>query len=72
MKYRVDLHNHTKLCNHAEGEMEEFVKTGLEEKELFTCATCYAENKIEFIDQDGWKIITRDGKLFAQTTIYFE
>ena len=52
--------------------LEEFVKTGLEEKELFTCATCYAENKIDFLDQDGWKIITRDGKLFAQTTIYFE
>lgn len=32
MKYRVDLHNHTKLCNHAEGEMEEFVKTAIEQK----------------------------------------
>ena len=28
---RVDLHNHTKLCNHAEGEMEEYVQKAIEE-----------------------------------------
>lgn len=26
---RVDLHNHTKLCNHAEGEIEEFVEAAI-------------------------------------------
>ena len=26
----VDLHNHTKLCNHASGEMEEYVKSAIE------------------------------------------
>ncbi len=25
----VDLHNHTKLCNHASGEMEEYVKSAI-------------------------------------------
>jgi histidinol-phosphatase (PHP family) len=29
---RVDLHNHTKLCNHASGEMEEFVLRAIERK----------------------------------------
>lgn len=29
---RVDLHNHTKLCNHAEGEIEEFVKAAIKKK----------------------------------------
>ncbi len=28
---RVDLHNHTKLCNHATGEMEEYVEKAIEE-----------------------------------------
>jgi histidinol-phosphatase (PHP family) len=27
---RIDLHNHTYLCNHAEGEMEEYVKRAIE------------------------------------------
>lgn len=27
---RVDLHNHTKLCNHASGESEEYVKKAIE------------------------------------------
>ena len=27
---RIDLHNHTKLCNHASGEMEEYVKKAIE------------------------------------------
>ena len=27
---RVDLHNHTKLCNHATGEVEEYVKKAIE------------------------------------------
>jgi len=29
---KVDLHNHTKLCNHAEGEMEEYVQKAIEIK----------------------------------------
>ncbi len=29
---RVDLHNHTTLCNHAEGTMEEYVKKAIEMK----------------------------------------
>ena len=29
---RVDLHNHTKLCNHCEGEMEEFIKEAIDKK----------------------------------------
>ena len=31
-KIRVDLHNHTSLCNHANGTMEEYVKKAIEEK----------------------------------------
>ncbi len=27
---RVDIHNHTKLCNHAEGEMEDFILKAIE------------------------------------------
>lgn len=27
---KIDIHNHTKLCNHAEGEMEDFVLTAIE------------------------------------------
>ncbi len=26
----VDLHNHTKLCNHAKGEMEEYIQTAIQ------------------------------------------
>jgi len=29
---KIDLHNHTPLCNHAEGEMEEFVQKAIEKK----------------------------------------
>ncbi len=29
---RVDLHNHTKLCNHAEGEIEEYIEAAIEKK----------------------------------------
>jgi len=29
---KVDLHNHTKLCNHAKGEMEEYVQKAIEIK----------------------------------------
>ena len=29
---KIDLHNHTKLCNHATGEMEEFVIKAIEKK----------------------------------------
>jgi histidinol-phosphatase (PHP family) len=29
-KYRVDLHNHTYLCNHAEGEIEDYIKKAIE------------------------------------------
>ena len=29
-KTRVDLHNHTILCNHAEGSVEEYVKRAIE------------------------------------------
>lgn len=29
---RVDLHNHTKLCNHAKGEMEDFVQEAIAQK----------------------------------------
>jgi len=29
---RVDLHNHTTLCNHAEGTMEEYVKKAIQER----------------------------------------
>ncbi len=28
----IDLHNHTSLCNHAEGSMEEFVKKAIDKK----------------------------------------
>lgn len=28
----VDLHNHTKLCNHASGEMDEYVKEAIEKE----------------------------------------
>ncbi len=31
-KTRVDLHNHTPLCNHANGEMEEFILKAIEMK----------------------------------------
>jgi|GEM_PF-2200311 len=31
-KVRVDLHNHTPLCNHANGEMEEFILRAIEKK----------------------------------------
>lgn len=31
----VDLHNHTQLCNHAEGEMEAYVQKAIEAKTLF-------------------------------------
>ncbi len=31
-KIRVDLHNHTTLCNHAEGSMEEYVQKAIEMK----------------------------------------
>lgn len=27
---KIDLHNHTKLCNHAKGDMEDFVKRAIE------------------------------------------
>ena len=27
---RVDLHNHTPLCNHAEGEMKEYIQKAIE------------------------------------------
>ena len=29
---RVDLHNHTKLCNHAVGEIKEYIETAIEKK----------------------------------------
>ena len=29
---RIDLHNHTKLCNHAVGEIEEYIEKAIEEK----------------------------------------
>ncbi|WP_281950309.1 histidinol-phosphatase [Nitrosophilus kaiyonis] len=29
---KVDLHNHTKLCNHAEGEIEEYIEAAIEKK----------------------------------------
>ena len=29
---RIDLHNHTPLCNHAEGSMESYVEKAIEEK----------------------------------------
>ena len=29
-KTRVDLHNHTTLCNHATGTVEEYVKRAIE------------------------------------------
>ena len=29
---RVDLHNHTTLCNHADGSMEEYIKKAIELK----------------------------------------
>ncbi len=29
---RVDLHNHTKLCNHAVGEIEEYIEAAIEKK----------------------------------------
>lgn len=32
MTKRVDLHNHTKLCNHAKGEMEDFVQEAIAKK----------------------------------------
>ena len=28
---RVDLHNHTKLCNHAEGEIDDYIKRAIEQ-----------------------------------------
>ena len=30
----VDLHNHTKLCNHANGEIEEYIEKAIENKTL--------------------------------------
>ena len=27
---RVDIHNHTKRCNHAEGEIEDYIKRAIE------------------------------------------
>ncbi len=29
---KIDLHNHTKLCNHANGEMEEYILKAIDEK----------------------------------------
>ena len=29
---RVDLHNHTVLCNHADGSMEDYIKKAIELK----------------------------------------
>ena len=58
--------------NSLKERLQAFVVSGLEDKEIITSATTIAENKINFIEDDSWKIITRDGKLFTQTTIYFE
>ena len=29
---RIDFHNHTFLCNHAKGSMEEYIKKAIENK----------------------------------------
>lgn len=62
----------TEKLNSLKERLQAFVTSGLEDKEIITSATTIAENKINFIEDDSWKIITRDGKLFTQTTIYFE
>ena len=32
MQQKIDLHNHTYLCNHAEGSADEFVQKAIEKK----------------------------------------
>ncbi|CAM2897673.1 histidinol-phosphatase [Helicobacter burdigaliensis] len=43
---RVDLHNHTSLCNHASGSMEEYVLKAIEEKIDIFGFSCH--NPMEF------------------------
>ena len=63
--YRVDLHNHTYLCNHANGEIEEYVKKAIE---LGIDVYGFSEHAPMKNFEDGYRL-TLDKKEFYENSI---
>ncbi len=62
---RVDLHNHTYLCNHAEGEIEDYVKRAIE---LGIDVYGFSEHAPMKNFEDGYRL-TMDKKEFYENSI---
>ena len=59
---RVDLHNHTYLCKHAVGSMEEYIQKAIEQKSDIFGFSCH--NPMEFDKQFRMD--------FAELPFYFQ
>jgi len=64
-KMRIDLHNHTYLCNHAEGEMEEYLLKAIE---LGIDVFGYSEHAPMKNFEDGYRLVL-DKQDFYQNTV---
>lgn len=58
---RVDLHNHTTLCNHATGSMEEYIQKAIE---LGINVYGFSEHAPMKNFEDGYRLILDDKKLY--------
>ncbi len=62
--YRVDLHNHTYLCNHAEGSMDEYVKKAIE---LGIDVYGFSEHAPMKNFDDGYRLILDKKELYEKS-----
>lgn len=62
---RIDLHNHTYLCNHAEGEIEEYVLKAIE---LGIDIYGFSEHAPMKNFEDGYRLLVKD-QIFYQNSI---
>ena len=63
---RVDLHNHTYLCNHAEGEMEEYILKAIE---LGIDVFGYSEHAPMKNFEDGYRLVLEKQDFYQNTVL---
>ena len=56
-KAKIDLHNHTYLCNHADGSMEEYVLEAISQNiNIFG----FSEHAPMLNFEDGYRLLSKD------------
>ena len=67
--YRVDLHNHTSLCNHAEGTIEEYIEKAIE---LGIDVYGFSEHAPMKNFEDGYRLVLEKKEFYESSILQIQ